>query len=62
MGCKHKITVMNCPNWVCGEDGLLCKECGGRYNRSNKTGIRNMRNSSNRSIQGLMRKRLVVKK
>ncbi len=30
-GCGKKITRMNCPNWVCGEDNQFCKECGG-YN------------------------------
>jgi hypothetical protein len=30
-GCGRKIIFMNCPNWVCGEDNLFCKECGGDF-------------------------------
>lgn len=26
-GCGKKIDCMNCPNWICGEDGLLCDDC-----------------------------------
>ena len=38
MACGKNIMVMNCPNWVCGEDNLLCKECGGKLDVLEKEG------------------------
>lgn len=27
IGCGKKINIMNCPNWICGEDNLFCSSC-----------------------------------